>query len=279
VNIIDAHKRYLFPIADRRLPLYVESSGCNNNQERINRPDGYPCYHWQQTVEGEGVISFGGRTCSLPAHSGVLLFPGVSHNYYAVTNNWVTLYLTFEGSLATEILHKLGMERSSSFQWPSEVALSSALWELIEVMEEDRNLSGLDGSAHIFKLLTGLKKHALMDDRASLSIHMERLGIVMDWLELYYADPNIGLDHMAHIAQVSTRYLNRMFNSAFGVSAYRYLISFRISKSKMLLLGQPNHTIGQIAALAGYRDTSHFIATFRKLEGTTPEKFRALYHH
>jgi transcriptional regulator GlxA family with amidase domain len=146
-------------------------------------------------------------------------------------------------------------------------------------MEKEGDLSGLDGSAHTFKLLTGLKKHALMDDRASVSIQLERLGIVIDWLELYYADPNIGLTHMAQIAQVSTRYLNRMFNSAFGVAAYRYLISLRISKSKMILLGQPDHTIGQIAALVGYRDASHFIATFRKLEGTTPEKFRALYHH
>ncbi|MEX1029649.1 MAG: AraC family transcriptional regulator [Paenibacillaceae bacterium] len=244
----------------------------------MSRPDGYPCYHWLQTLEGEGTISFGGRTCSLPPHSGVLLFPGVAHTYQSVTDSWVTLYLTFDGSLATEILLKLGMERSASFQWPADVALSSALWELIEVMDEDGHLSGLDGSAHIFKLLTGLKKHAVMDDRASLSIHFERLGIVVDWLELYYADPNIGLDHMAHIVEVSTRYLNRMFNSAFGVSAYQYLISFRISKAKMMLSGQPDLTIGQVAALSGYRDTSHFIAAFRKLEGTTPQKFKALYH-
>ncbi len=273
------HLRFQFPIADRRLPLYVETSGCNHNQERINRPDGYPCYHWLQTLEGEGSISFGGRSCSLSAHSGVLLFPGISHSYQAVTDKWVTLYLTFDGSLAAEILLKLGMERSALFQWAEDVPLSSALWELIEVMEEEGDLTGLDGSAHIFKLLTGLKKHALMDDRASLSLHLERLGVVVNWLEFHYADPGIGLDHMASIVGVSSRYLNRMFTAAFGVSAYHYLISFRISKAKQLLSGQSNLTIGQIAAKSGYRDTSHFIAAFRKQVGTTPQRFKELYHY
>src|SRR5690554_2288190 len=102
------HLRFQFPIADRRLPLYVETSGYNPNQEKINRPNGYLIYHWLQTISGEGTISYGGRTCSLPAHSGVLLFPGVSHMYQAVSEKWQTLYLTFDGSLATEILLKLG---------------------------------------------------------------------------------------------------------------------------------------------------------------------------
>jgi AraC-like DNA-binding protein len=215
----------------------------------------------------------------LPAHSGVLLFPGISHTYQSVSDSWVTLYLTFDGSLATEILLKLGIERSASFQWAADVLLSSPLWELIEVMDEDGDLSGLDGSAHIFKLLTGLKKSALMDDRSSLSLHLERLGIVVNWLEYYYADPSISLENMANEVGVSPRFLNRMFNSAFGVSAYRYLISFRISKAKQLLSGQPDLTIGQIAVRSGYRDTSHFIAAFRKLEGTTPQRFKELYHH
>src|SRR5690606_2831217 len=146
---------------------------------------------------------------------------------------------------------------------------AAALWELIQVMDDNSHLSGLDGSAHIFKLLTGLKKHALMDDRASMSVHIERLGAVVNWLELHYSDPSIGLDHMASIAGVSARYLNRMFNSTFEVSAYRYLISFRMSKAKMMLTGQSELTIGQIAVLSGYRDTSHFIAAFRKLGSTT----------
>ncbi len=276
---MEEHLRFQFPIADRRLPLYVETSGRNHNQEKISRPVGYPCYHWLQTQEGEGIISFGGRTCSLPVHSGVLLFPGISHTYEAVTAKWETLYLTFDGSLAAEILIKLGMERSASFQWAAVVPLSSALWELIEDMDEEGNLTGLDGSAHIFKLLTGLKKHALMDDRASLSLHLERLGMVVNWLEHHYADPSIGLDHMASIAEVSTRYLNRMFNSAFGVSAYHYLISFRISKAKEMLSGKSQLTIRQIATESGYRDTSHFIAAFRKQVGTTPQRFKELYHH
>jgi len=190
----------------------------------------------------------------------------------------VTLYFTFDGSLATEILLKLGMERSAWFQWAASVPLSSALWELIEVMDEKGDLSGLEGSTHIFKLLTGLKKHALMDDRISLSLHLERLGIVVDWLENNYEDPSIGLDHMASIVGISPRYLNRMFNSAFGVSAYRYLISFRISKAKQMLSGQSDLTIGQISVRSGYRDTSHFIAAFRKQEGTTPQRFKELYH-
>lgn len=55
------HQRFFMTGKEHPLPLFIESIGENNNQEPIERAAGYPCYHWLQTVDGEGAFSFEGR--------------------------------------------------------------------------------------------------------------------------------------------------------------------------------------------------------------------------
>lgn len=58
------------------LPLQLETIGIQYNQEPMTRPHGYPCYHWLQTLAGEGELSMNGRTWNMPERSGILLAPG-----------------------------------------------------------------------------------------------------------------------------------------------------------------------------------------------------------
>jgi len=64
--------RYTYTTNEDSLPLFVESVGFNPQEQDFSRPEGYPYYHWLQTVEGEGVFSFNGQEYSLPKGRGVL---------------------------------------------------------------------------------------------------------------------------------------------------------------------------------------------------------------
>ncbi|NMM54798.1 helix-turn-helix domain-containing protein [Paenibacillus aquistagni] len=50
-----------------------------------------------------------------------------------------------------------------------------------------------------------------------------------------------------------------------------------MQKAKDLLTLQLEMTNKEIAAAVGFKDQSHFIATFHKQTGMTPNQFRKLY--
>ena len=68
-------------------------------------------------------------------------------------------------------------------------------------------------------------------------------------------------------------YLSRLFSQKLGISFSKFLIDFRLSKSKRLL-DDPSLLITQVAFEVGYNDVSHYIQSFRKAYGVTPEEYR-----
>ncbi|MNI98072.1 Regulatory protein PchR [compost metagenome] len=82
---------------------------------------------------------------------------------------------------------------------------------------------------------------------------------------------------MAAILGITPRHLNTLFKQSFGMTAYSYFILLRIRKSKELMTGDRMLTIKETATRVGFRDASHFVATFRRIEHVTPEQFRTLY--
>ncbi len=49
--------RYTFSSIEKTLPLFIESIGYNPQEEDFARPEGYPYYHWLQTLEGVETFS------------------------------------------------------------------------------------------------------------------------------------------------------------------------------------------------------------------------------
>lgn len=271
------HQRYFMTSRDQPLPLYIESIGYNGNQENVTRPVGYPCYHWLQTVKGAGKFKFAGSTVVLAEGSGILLPPNVPHEYVRSQGQWETLYITFSGSQCPAITEALGLGEPALHQWELNSPLEHYGREVLASIGSDQDLSGLEASADMYRFLILLKKHGMTGSRSSISHAVERLAPLIAFMEQHYADPDIGLEQMAAIPGISPRHLNTLFKQSFGMTAYSYFILLRIRKSKEWLTGDIKLTIKETAAKVGFRDVSHFVATFRRIEGVTPEQFRTLY--
>jgi YesN/AraC family two-component response regulator len=81
------------------------------------------------------------------------------------------------------------------------------------------------------------------------------------------------LDVIAANLGYNKEYMSRCFSQEIGMSVTRYLQTLRIDKARELLL-ETDYDINYISRLLGYRDVTHFIRTFKRYLGTTPEKFR-----
>ncbi|MDR6882701.1 AraC family transcriptional regulator [Bacillus sp. 3255] len=271
------HKRYqLTPSTAQPFPLFIESIGHHEDQEKLVRPEGYPCYHWLQTYDGEGEFVLDGKKYALPKGTGVLLLPGVPHAYYATTDTWCTQYVTFSGACAEAILSTLELMESAVYRWDEDGPLQLELGQILAHMDAGSEYTDYDASSDLYRFFIQLKKHGEINNRVSIRNQIAHLQPLLGWLETHYVNPDTSLEQMAGVLAVTPRHMNTMFRIAFGLSPYAYLIRMRLRKSKEMLLQFPNKTVKEVAIRAGFRDVSHFVSSFRKHVGLTPERFRQM---
>ncbi|CAM3788580.1 AraC family transcriptional regulator [Alkalicoccus chagannorensis] len=267
------HKqRFTFTRIGGELPLWVESIGLNPQEEAFDRPEGYPYYHWLQTLEGSGTFQIEGRNVQLPAGRGVMMTPYTPHAYYP-EGEWATAYVTFSGAAAPAVLEALQLNVSTVYATSEESSVSDTLQQMMHTARKDLDFARPELSTQLYHFLMELQQSIQPAGRQSLSAAARRIRPIVDWLELYYAE-DLTLDDIASYAGVSSQYLNRQFKEAFGISPYRFLIQLRIRRAKELLHANPELTIEKAASLTGFRDVSHFIGTFRRVERVTPKAYR-----
>ena len=86
---------------------------------------------------------------------------------------------------------------------------------------------------------------------------------------------NISLRELAENKYfVNYSYCSRLFSQETGMTFSKYLIQYRLKKAKTLLENK-DMKISFIAFEVGYNDVSHFIQSFKKSYGLTPEEYRA----
>jgi AraC family transcriptional regulator len=100
-----------------------------------------------------------------------------------------------------------------------------------------------------------------------------RLRRVLD----YIADnleTDISLFDLATIAGMSPHYFSELFKQSTGRPPHNYVLLQKIERAKQLLRN-PKRSIIEAGLDVGFQNPSHFARMFRKLEGTTPSRFRA----
>ncbi len=271
-------RRFAFTTGNgQTLPLFVETVGIADERSKIVRTEGYPYFHWLQTIKGEGLFTVNGATFALPVHSGVLVYAGTPHQYEPAPEGWETAYLTFGGPSVPDMLLTLKLQEGVPVRWDADAPLNGLLQEMLDRLEKDQDLFGLNASADAYRFLIALRQYGRFDNRTDIVRGSERLRPLLDWLERHYADSGIGLAEMAETLGVPASTMNLWFHHTFGLSPYAYLVQLRLRKAKELLIRSADATVKQIAERVGFRDASHFVATFRRKTGIPPQQFRKLY--
>jgi AraC family transcriptional regulator len=89
-------------------------------------------------------------------------------------------------------------------------------------------------------------------------------------------DENISLSQLAAIAGMSPHYFSELFKQSTGRTPHNYVLLQRVERAKQHLR-DPKRSIIEAGLNSGFQNPSHFARVFRKLEGTTPSRFRADY--
>ena len=270
-------------------PFKFDSVGNNWEQESVNRPNGFPLFHYLQTQKGTGIINIYykdelssdsriSQTIELSKGQGILIAPYIPHSYHnknAPLHSWQTEFATFTGSMEPafkDIFTENGYWIIDEYKGKEiSAAISRAMQHFKERGNDTRTLS-VD-CYNIMLLLADQTNHSHGKEDP---VFYKFIKPVIDTIEHHYME-DVSAQQLANSVFVSQQYLSRIFSEFLNCSVYEYLTNYRINKAKELLLLNSKRKIQDIALDVGYSDASHFIVMFKKLSGMTPAQFRKLH--
>ena len=95
----------------------------------------------------------------------------------------------------------------------------------------------------------------------------------MDYIGEHYNDPGISLAAVARHLGISESHLSHIFKKETDYTLLNYLTRCRIQKA-MELLRDCRVKVYEAAEQVGYRDVTHFSATFKKVAGVSPSEYQ-----
>lgn len=101
---------------------------------------------------------------------------------------------------------------------------------------------------------------------------------MLEYIENNYCDNTMSLERIADEFNLNFTYISHFFKEQIGENFIDYITRLRIEKAKELLKSTES-TIAEIAVKVGYANSAVLIKNFKKVENTTPGKFRENAHN
>lgn len=272
-----SQERLIFAAHTRKypnLPLALDGLGICHLQEPIDRPFGMNFWQWIQCVEGSGILMADGRAYTVAEGCGMLIPQGTPSLYYDSGKPWYVNFLCCGGALFSEITSQLGLQTAGVYYLlnPDKIL---AFWnEIAETYDQNTLDAHLSLSALLYQFLITLSQeiHLSHSGRPQSQPQHEKIHAAVCFMQEHYSE-DIGLDEIADAAGLSKEYLCQIFKKYTGSTLLEHLTETRISEAKVLLLSNPQKTVGEIARLCGFGSPSYFCSVFKKSEHMTPLQF------
>ena len=84
---------------------------------------------------------------------------------------------------------------------------------------------------------------------------------------------NVSIKAISSQMSLSCSQLNRRVKEARGITVSEFVTQIRINEAKRLLAMPYKYTIGDVARMCGFADTSHMGHVFRKKVGLSPSQY------
>lgn len=152
--------------------------------------------------------------------------------------------------------------------------------DMVRAYRSSENDKWLTIKARLLDMLLLVSRHyrghrTLGPARTSRQQTHQRLRPVFAHVHNNYAS-HLTVDELAKTAAMSPDYLSRYFKKTTGMSLTSYINRFRVDKAKELLIADRLGN-SRIGATVGFESESYFYRTFRRITGTTPQKFRETF--
>ena len=259
----------------RRLYYCVQSAGWHfcNDRYHIERETGNDNCLLLCTIGGRGVLEYGGSIYQLQPGSVALVAPGCPHSYRTPKGGqWEFYWLHFSGSGSEKFAEYIRQKNCGGLSGAVAEACRDNIQRILDLKiqrETDFETIASELIAVMLHQLVAVIPEEMADQN-------EAVAKVLEFIHSSYKG-HIDLEMMAKAAFISRSHLVKLFEATTGYTPYEYLLKYRISRAKELLLSS-RIPVGEIALAVGFSYAGNFVSTFKRMEGITPAKYRRQYH-
>lgn len=240
----------------------------------VARPQGTPEHILILCLDGAGRGHLDGAGWSLHGGQGVLLPPGLPHDYAAAPDNpWTLIWFHFTGAWAEEFAQVVGgTGRQRKFSVHDIEILVEAFEDCYRHVlggYTDADLIGLSTSfAHFLGLCRTLQRP--VDPRRR---HTEdRVLRTIRFMREHLSRP-ISLEELARTAALSIPHYSATFKRQMNCSPVEFLTRLRL-QTACERIEWSNDTLAQISDAVGFSDPLYFSRVFRRHMGITASEYR-----
>ena len=224
------------------------------------------------TLSGSGLIEQNDQLVELPAGSALLLNCRTPQSYCTAPgqDHWHHYWVHLDGAGVAAMEPLLLPDKKLT-----PVQLTGVrMQELFELVLEQMELGTVDSMVQ-----TGLALHEMLAlcaqslfAQAEMTTNRQLILQAAETLRKNYRQ-ELSLADLLSSAHMSKSYFLRLFRRYMGTTPYNYLVNFRITQAKELLV-LTDHSISEIAQEAGFGDASNFSTRFAKATGQSPMQYR-----
>lgn len=225
----------------------------------------------------------------------VLIPPGTSHEKHSFSEEGSTYFSVHFDIDEPEIQHLILMycPLLLSEHNPAYPSIKQTLASFIELIEVSNTT--IKYKLIIIRLLIDLVSFLLdyseeerlkidLSDNTTLIQAKEIAETIQSNYQAYTANPILenndllSIDMTAETLNISNSTMLKVFKKVYSMSPKQYLDMLKYNDAKSLL-NQPKPSIGEIAEIIGYQNTSHFSRQFKKWSGFSPTEYRNRLQH
>lgn len=224
------------------------------------------------TLRGAGLIEQDGNHVVLETGQALLLNCRTAQSYCTAPGQscWHHYWVHLDGAGVAAMEPLLLLDKKLT-----PVQLTGVrMQELFELVLEQMELGTVDSMVQ-----TGLALHEMLAlcaqslfAQAEMTTNRQLILQAAETLRKNYRQ-ELSLADLLSSAHMSKSYFLRLFRRYMGTTPYNYLVNFRITQAKELLV-LTDHSISEIAQEAGFGDASNFSTRFAKATGQSPMQYR-----
>jgi AraC-like DNA-binding protein len=226
------------------------------------------------TVSGRGVFEKGARKVDLIQGKAFLAEHGTDNmSYYYPedgTEPWIFLWISFHLHGCQAILNDMINSFGHIYNITPDSPIVERLYHFKHYDNTIQSMSRSAGASLVLEILTLVGKSKINKSRHDPQNELVRMA-------REYVMKNIGKDFgvsdIAENLNVSREHLSRIFKQNMRISLTDFIRDKKMHTARHLLMDS-TLSCANIAERTGYRNAASFSRTFKKLVGTTPEKFR-----
>lgn len=264
----------------KRLWFYVHSVGWYVCLPDYNlKRDSLYDFQIKYVVRGSGSVIRNGQTYHVGPKEVFFLDLNKPHRYHANPSDpWELLWVHFGGSQALDYFQLLENDSCPVYQVCNPLRIKQLFSELFDLFDQRPVGFEVLASSMITDVLSDLvvKKMEGGSENTSLNPpqYPEAIKRGIFYLEHHFSEP-VNVKRISHEALLSPFHFSRLFKRTTGYTVMEYLIKFRLTQAKYLLM-QTELPISEIAEKVGFNDQSYFGKVFKRYETLTPKEYRAI---